>query len=431
MVLPAGVNKASGLQIALTRLRLSPLNVVGIGDAENDHAFLRACGCSVAVANALPMLKADADIVASAPRGAGVAETIRRILGGDLADIAPQIERQTVEFAHDLAGEPIRLHPQCGGLLIVGTSGGGKSTVATGFIELVIERGFQFCIVDPEGDYSDLEGAVVMGGTKDPPRLPEIAELLGNPDQNVVVDLLGIDVAERPRFLSALMPTLAQLRAETARPHWLVIDEAHHLLPSAWESAPLILPREFGANVLITVSSEHVAAEALQGIEYVLALGAEADHEIASFCRVVGEPAPAPFGREPDRGHALFWNRRSGKLVAVSTVPPRRDRQRHVRKYAEGELGEDKSFYFRGPEGALKLRAQNLMMFLQIAEGIDDRTWVHHLRAGDYSRWLRDKVKDSELADEVAGIESDGAPTPSESRQRVKEAIDRRYTSPA
>ncbi len=89
MVLPAGINKASGLAAALARLQLSPLNVVGIGDAENDHAFLHACGCAVAVANALPMVKADAEIVTSAPRGAGVAETVRRILETDLSEIAP------------------------------------------------------------------------------------------------------------------------------------------------------------------------------------------------------------------------------------------------------------------------------------------------------------------------------------------------------
>ena len=40
MVLPAGVNKASGLAAALADLGLSPHNVVGVGDAENDHAFL-------------------------------------------------------------------------------------------------------------------------------------------------------------------------------------------------------------------------------------------------------------------------------------------------------------------------------------------------------------------------------------------------------
>jgi hydroxymethylpyrimidine pyrophosphatase-like HAD family hydrolase len=44
MVLPAGVSKASGLEAALALLELSPHNVVGIGDAENDHAFLRLCG---------------------------------------------------------------------------------------------------------------------------------------------------------------------------------------------------------------------------------------------------------------------------------------------------------------------------------------------------------------------------------------------------
>jgi hypothetical protein len=58
-----------------------------------------------------------------------------------------------------------------------------------------------------------------------------------------------------------------------------------------------------------------------------------------------------------------------------------------------GELGEDKSFYFRSPDGALNLQAQNLAFFLQIAEGIDDRTWLRHLRAGDYSQWRRDKIK--------------------------------------
>jgi hypothetical protein len=40
------------------------------------------------------------------------------------------------------------------------------------------------------------------------------------------------------------------------------------------------------------------------------------------------------------------------------------------------------SRYFRGPEGRLNLRAKNLALFLQIAEGIDDSTWLHHLRAG-------------------------------------------------
>jgi hypothetical protein len=61
MVLPSGINKQTGLSAALAELCLSPHNVVGIGDAENDHAFLSACECGVAVENALESLKEPSD----------------------------------------------------------------------------------------------------------------------------------------------------------------------------------------------------------------------------------------------------------------------------------------------------------------------------------------------------------------------------------
>lgn len=87
MVLPTGVNKATGLLVALQAMNVDPQGVVAIGDAENDHAFLSMCGVGVAVANALPMLKEHADLVTEGARGAGVVELIDRILATDLADI--------------------------------------------------------------------------------------------------------------------------------------------------------------------------------------------------------------------------------------------------------------------------------------------------------------------------------------------------------
>ena len=51
MVLPTGVNKATGLREGLSRLgSLRAVHVIGVGDAENDHAFLRICRCGIAVA---------------------------------------------------------------------------------------------------------------------------------------------------------------------------------------------------------------------------------------------------------------------------------------------------------------------------------------------------------------------------------------------
>ena len=80
MVLPEGVDKASGLRAALAELGVNPAEVAGVGDAENDAPLLRASGLAVAVANALPGLKAVANLVTAGERGAGVVELIDRIL---------------------------------------------------------------------------------------------------------------------------------------------------------------------------------------------------------------------------------------------------------------------------------------------------------------------------------------------------------------
>ncbi|MBD2096179.1 HAD family phosphatase [Trichocoleus sp. FACHB-591] len=85
MVLPSGLNKATGLKAALERMELSPQNVVGFGDAENDLAFLNICALSVAVANALPMVKEQADWVTQGSRGDGVAEVIDQLLTSELS----------------------------------------------------------------------------------------------------------------------------------------------------------------------------------------------------------------------------------------------------------------------------------------------------------------------------------------------------------
>lgn len=87
MVLPSGVNKASGLVRALDSVRLSPRNTVAVGDAENDLSFLDSCGCAVAVANALDSVKARANWVTAADHGQGVIELIDRILASDLAGL--------------------------------------------------------------------------------------------------------------------------------------------------------------------------------------------------------------------------------------------------------------------------------------------------------------------------------------------------------
>ena len=90
MVLPSGVNKATGLAAALKKLGLSAHNVVGVGDAENDHAFLAACERGVAVANALPSLQETADWVTRSEAGKGVEELINALIADDLKQVPAQ-----------------------------------------------------------------------------------------------------------------------------------------------------------------------------------------------------------------------------------------------------------------------------------------------------------------------------------------------------
>lgn len=94
MVLPSSINKASGLAVALERLEIPPHQVVGIGDAENDHSFLETCGVAVAVANALPALQDRCDIVTAADHGEGVIELIDRLLADDLQSLGTRRPRK-------------------------------------------------------------------------------------------------------------------------------------------------------------------------------------------------------------------------------------------------------------------------------------------------------------------------------------------------
>jgi len=428
MVLPADVNKASGLLQALRRLQLSAHNVVGIGDAENDQAFLSACGCAVAVDNALPTVKAKAAFVV-ADHGAGVIELAHLLTDNDLSSY-----RATVPRAQPILGETpgagsLRITP-FETLLVTGSSGSGKSTIVTALLEQLRELHYQFCVVDPEGDYGNVREAVVIGNAKQVPDPQEAIKLLAKPEANLVMNLLAIEPLERPRFLAKLLPDLAKLRAETGRPHWIVLDEVHHCLPARWDLAPVTLPQELPAVIAVTVHPEEVAREFLAMVSTVVGVGEGAPQALAKFCEAT-ERHDAHIAAAPQPGQVMVLRRDHPDAILIKARQPKEKQQRHIRKYAEGELGEDRSFYFRGPDRALNLRAHNLSTFLQLAAGVDDGTWLHHLRGGAYSRWFREAIKDQDLAAEAAGIEADGSLSAADSRARIKELVEQRYTAPA
>jgi hydroxymethylpyrimidine pyrophosphatase-like HAD family hydrolase len=425
MCLAPGVNKATGLMAALAVSNLSPLNVVGIGDAENDLAFLSACGCSVAVSNALSTVKSEADMVTFAAHGAGVIEFMDG-WRADATDRFADLRRHDIYLGDEtITKKASTLRADNGSILLAGSSGVGKSTIAALLMERITDRGYQVCVVDPEGDYGTLSFLRHIGDTQRTPLPEEVAGLLESPTTSLSLNLLGTEMSERSSYFSRLSEALGRQRALTGRPHWIVLDEAHHLLPN---EAQMPLPADWSSVLLVTTHPRNLSAAALASVQTVIAVGDCAVELIGEFCRSVDGPGLAPHGPKPEKDEVLVWQRRSGVDPQRVTIgKAREEHRRHTRKYAEGRLGEDKSFYFTGAEQRLKLRAHNLAAFLQLAQGVDEDTWLFHLRNGDYTRWFREAIKDDELADEVQHLET--SRDAARSRSEIAASVKRRYAA--
>lgn len=431
MVLPSAVNKAFGLSAALDEMGLSPHNVVAAGDAENDHAFLSLCECSVAVANALPMIKEYADVVTNGERGQGIEEVIAQLIESDLQEQAHRLTRHFLNIGHNDTSQAITIAPYGESILLAGSSGSGKSTFATSILEQLLEHQYQFCIIDPEGDYQVLPHTVVLGNTKQPPAIEEIIKLLEEPNQNAVANLLGVPLADRPAFFDRLLTALLAMRARTGRPHWLVIDEAHHLLPASWAAGTIKASGQFQNTIFITVHPAQVTILALDAIATLIVTGEEPEKTIKDYCQSLNESTPSVPYKKLLPGEAIGWRRNTNQAFWLHGIPPKTERRRHLRKYVQGELGPDKSFYFRGPQNKLNLRAQNLLLFIQCAEGVDDETWLYHLHSGDYSRWFKTDIKDEALAREAEHIANSKNLSAKESRAQIKAKIEELYTAPS
>jgi HAD superfamily hydrolase (TIGR01484 family) len=438
MILPSGINKATGLRAALSDLGLSPHNAVAVGDAENDHTLLAECEAGVAVQNALPMLKERADWVTEGARGDGVVELAQRVLASDLGELEPRLGRHDIALGKTPAGKDVVVHAYGPRILVCGASGSGKSTLAAGFLERLCQAGYRYCLIDPEGDFTNAPSAIVVGDRHKEPTVDEIVNVLRTGEGSLVANLMGVPLAQRPLFLGPVLARLAENRIRFGVPHWIIVDEAHHMMPEGDVTLSDSVTNVAPGVLLVTVHPERLVTSVLRKIDELFVVGKSADGALRAFMERAGvESVNAPL-REPSGvvelapGEAFHWSRSKPSLLErFRVLPPKAERRRHERKYASGDLGEDKSFYFRGPEGTLNLRANNLALFLQMAEGVDDATWLHHLVSHDYSRWLKDSIKNDELASSVFAIEAGSVADARESRRQVRSAIERVYTLPA
>ena len=311
MILPPGINKASGLARALAELGLSARNLVAAGDAENDHALLDAAEYSVAVANAITTLKEAADRVTTGLRGDGILEVIDDLIDDDLAKAPPRRERRMLAIGRDPSGAEVSLNPSGVSMLVTGAHGSGKSTFTRRMLERFCTAGYQFCVLDGRGEYLDFQPAVVFGTQQVAPDPFEILTALEKPDVQAVVCLAAVLPAKRAAFFERLNAELHSLREKTGRPHWLVIDEAQELTPRLDAETARSGPP---AENTIYVTTDPTAI----------------DPRIVDAVQVTVERAPGD-------GKVLVTFR-NGKEPLLVTLPPRTHPDRIMRK--DGDVGK-------------------------------------------------------------------------------------------
>jgi HAD superfamily hydrolase (TIGR01484 family) len=374
MILPSGVNKASGLHEALNGLCLSPHNVVGVGDAENDHALLSLSECGVAVANAVPLLKQRADIVTTGRAGEGVSELIAAMIADDLASFEPKLARHRIALGDCETESPATLGAYGETVLLTGVPEAGKAPAVTTLLETLGDRKYQFCVIDPKGDYADLEDlehTVTVGDSDRTPSSDEMMRLLEKPDRHAVIALSAIAPADRPAFFLTLMTRLWDLRKRYGRPHWIVVNDAHLLMPATMPATtPATMPAtpaqsggeaanlpRLRGSVMVTSDPRQLASSAMEGVSTLVAAGSSAPEALRAFCEARGVAVPAltlpeahasaaavgraasATGRDTgardldldldlDRDHAILWQPASGVAPRIFRIGRCRESRR-------------------------------------------------------------------------------------------------------
>ena len=413
MVLPPTVTKSGGLGRALFALRISIHNTVGIGDAENDHDLLDACEVGVAVQWGSPALRAAADEVIEGAGPDAVAAYIRRLARQPRLTTA-QMGRRRLVLGHQHNGDAVNLAVRGRTMLIAGEPGTGKSWLAGLICEQLILQGYCLCIIDPEGDYRELEslpGVTVLGGDDPPPRARELLHALRHPDVSIVVDLSKLSSHEKREYVDSLLPLLATFRRRTGLPHKIVLDEAHYFLAGK-QSVQRIDP-ELAGYILVTYRVSGLEPSIRSTSDSVVIVTRETDPGEGDALRALCHPlssvsaAPDVFGQLATTEAALLpgADEAHGQIRRFQLATRLTAHVRHQTKYLDMPVGEDQAFVFVS-DGRPGARARTLKTFTGLLTSLPADVVEGHLDRHDFSRWIDGVFRDHPLAAHVRRLEA-------------------------
>ena len=410
MVLPQGISKATGLRRALAALRLSPHNAIGVGDAENDHDLLAACEIGVAVGWGSPALQRRADQVI---RGAGPSDLAAYIRqASNITRLPPDWMGRDKIIMGTTNGAPLGFTEHGSNVLVTGDPQSGKSWATGVFCEQLMLHDYCTCVIDPEGDYEQLEALprVAVLGRDDPlPSLPDLARVLRHPDVSVVINLSRAPYEEKVKYLMTLLPMLASLRRQTGLPHRIVIDEAHYFLHES--NVKELLDLGLGAYTLVTYRASDLNPDVRKAMEIVCVTRSAAPEEAQAIAAMFGA-SPADLSSilptlKDGEAAVLLPSPEEGtkKIQRISLLPRLTGHVRHRAKYFEVPIPAGREFVFSADGRPLGPRCRTFKEFIAALGDIPGGVLDGHARRGDFSRWIADVFHDHPLASDLRKLE--------------------------
>ncbi len=386
MVLPAGVTKGTGLFEMLGDLGVSRHSTIAIGDAENDHTFLDVCEVGVAVGNAVPSLKAHADIVLDAADGEAVTELLNGPIGTGSQPVTSRRWQVTIGKDAD-TGEGIRIPASQANVVILGASGAGKSHLAGLIVEQLTDLGYSTLVVDVEGEHEGLtqmRGVLKAGSEQRLPTPQEVPRLLRHRFGSVVLDLSQLQAEQQRSYLAALPAVVEAERAQTGLPHWAVLDEAHCVLDI--EACLAIMSASaYRGYLMITYRAD--VLERLQDMHIdVLIMLPETDSALMQAAATLTGIPPSEIAQCLGRagpGDAMIAA--DGHLRVVTVAHRRTAHERHEHKYVVQDLPDFLWFYFND---AGRTTARDLRELVDGIGAVDPNVVVRHCLSHDFSRWI-------------------------------------------
>ena len=275
LILPPGIDKASGINEALRELGVSRHNLVAIGNAENDLPLFASAEHAVAVANAAEPVKQAADRITEAGYCDGFLELARELVATDLVTAIP---RRRVVLGKGEDQNDVILAPGLDSLLISGAEEATRIMICNRLLEQLMEQDYQCCVIGadrnipaapPRGVFANMSS---WGDVHEAPRLTDVLTALEQPTHSIEINLAALPAETRPVFVDALLLQLQALHDRAGRPHCILIHHAHRFLSGMQAVAAI---RRLSEVTMIYSTSEpgQLPAPVLNSVKLTIATG--------------------------------------------------------------------------------------------------------------------------------------------------------------